>query len=87
MKTRSFKKNGFYGRYGPDDELQQKIREDKMLMREFYLRMSGQVAWKPGEKQAMMDKFEKLNAEIASLRNSATAKWFENLSTGDADVR
>lgn len=62
-----------------NEALNTAIREEKMLTREWYLRMSLQVPWKPGQRESFAARFDALDREIDRLWAMDNAEWFSNL--------
>lgn len=62
-----------------DEILSLKIREDQKLTAKWYMKMSGQLPWKDGEKDWFSYRFEALNVEIRELWAKDNVEWFAGL--------
>lgn len=61
------------------DDLERVIQEQKRLTERWYLRMSGDAPWKPGERELMDKKFEAQNITIRGLQAHVAEQLFANL--------
>lgn len=69
------------------EELNIAVTNMRTLTALFYARMSGQIAWKDGEKAECMERFKDLDAIIDDLRGQQNAEWFGSLAPGSEGPR
>ena len=66
-----------------DEELADLLREEKHLTARWYERISGQVPWKPGERERIDAKSDELSAQINRHIAEGNAEWFAGLPDGE----
>jgi len=68
-------------KFRPDStqEIEDLLSAEKRLTGYWYQRMSGQVAWMPGEKDTLMRRMDELSIQIRKAQGGAAAAWFAGL--------
>jgi hypothetical protein len=60
-------------------ELELELTADKKITAEWYTRMSGAVAWQPGEKEAFYGEMDSIADAIRSQQSQIASQWFARL--------
>jgi hypothetical protein len=69
----------FYSPSPQEQELAFLQKREKNLTAEWYLKMSGKIPWKDGERDWFSNTFEEISKQIYAIWVKDTADWFANL--------
>lgn len=62
-----------------DEELVELLDREKRITAQWYLKMSGEVGWEPGEREVFSRTFQSLSHEIRRVEGKMMASWFASL--------
>lgn len=81
-KKKSWKKF----RPNSDEALESALKQERLLTANWYARMSGQIAWKPGEREKLYAEMDAKSVEVNDLIKQQNANWFANLPDQEEEV-